>query len=530
MRSFLETLCIYKEKVAIVLDIPKKAEPMWREEVNLPKGNKLQENRKVDVVVVGGGITGITTAYLLQSEGLNVALLEANEILNGTTGHTTAKITAQHDVIYDELIGHIGVEQTKLYYEANNSALQFMKGLIEKENIDCQFSTQDAYLYGATLEFDHRIHKEFRAYEKLNIPCDFKTSLPFQFDIRAATIMKNQAQFHPLQYLVYLAKQFVEKGGVIFENTVANDIEEGTSPTVITRDGHRISCKHVAICTHFPFYDGAGLFFTRMYAKRSYVLAAKTEQKFPGGMYLGADQPTHSLRSATLNGEEVVLIGGEGHKTGQGINTEYHYQSLQRFAEENFNVLSYPYRWSAQDLITIDKIPYIGKLKEKKENIFIATGFKKWGMTHGTVAAQLITDLIMQRKNPYEEVYKPSRFHADPSIRYFLRQNLDVADHFIRGKLDLPKKSVEQLEKGEGNIIYVNSKRAGAYKDESGKIHCVDTTCTHLGCEVNWNAGDSTWDCPCHGSRFSYDGTVIEGPAKTPLKAINLNDEEESTQ
>lgn len=246
-------------------------------------------------------------------------------------------------------------------------------------------------------------------------------------------------------------------------------------------------------------------------------------------MYLGADQPTHSLRSATLNGEEVVLIGGEGHKVGQGINTEYHYQSLQRFAEENFNVLSYPYRWSAQDLITIDKIPYIGKLKESKENIFIATGFKKWGMTHGTVAAQLITDLIMQRKNPYEEVYKPSRFHADPSIRYFLRQNLDVADHFIRGKLDLPKKSVEQLEKGEGNIIYVNSKRAGAYKDEGGKIHCVDTTCTHLGCEVNWNAGDSTWDCPCHGSRFSYDGTVLEGPAKTPLKTINLNDEEFGT-
>ncbi|TYR81679.1 FAD-dependent oxidoreductase [Priestia megaterium] len=512
-------------------DIPKHPEPMWRDTVKFPSFKPLAENRKVDVVVVGGGITGVTTAYLLQKEGLQVALLEASNILNGTTGHTTAKITAQHDVIYDELLSHIGEEKTSLYYQANEQALQFMKNLIEQEKIDCDFSIQDAYLYASTLEFDHRIHKEFRAYQKLNIPCTFETSLPFQFDVRAAAVMKDQAQFHPLKYLTHLVNKFVQAGGFIFENTVATDVEESNSPTVVTRDGHRISCQYIAICSHFPFYDGAGFYFTRMYADRSYVLAAKVDKPFPGGMYLSADQPTRSLRSATINGEEVVLVGGEGHKTGQGINTKFHYQALQRFAEENFNVTAYPYRWSAQDLFTLDKIPYIGPIKKNKTNIFIATGFKKWGMSHSAVAAQLIADSILQQDNPFKDLYDPSRFYADPSIKHFLRQNLDVANHLIKGKLDLPEKGIDQLENDEGAIIYINSKRTGAYKDTDGNIHCVDTTCTHLGCEVNWNVGDRTWDCPCHGSRYSYDGSVVEGPAENPLAIVDLKlNDEKGTQ
>lgn len=504
-------------------NIPKDTEPYWRDHLKFPTYPSLSENRKVDVVVVGGGISGITTAYLLQKEGLNVALIEADNILNGTTGHTTAKITAQHDVIYDELLSHIGEEKTLLYYKANEQALQFMKNLIQTENIDCDFSVQDAYLYGETLEFDHRVRKEFRAYQRLHIPCEFATELPFNFDIRAAAIMKDQAQFHPLKYLLQLVKKFTESGGLIFENTVATDVEESTSPTVVTRDGHRISCKYVVACSHFPFYDGAGFYYTRMYAKRSYVLAAKVEQAYPGGMYLSADQPTHSLRSTKVDGEELILIGGEGHKAGQGINTMFHYESLQRFAEENFNVQHFRYKWSAQDLFTLDKIPYIGPIKESKPNIFIATGFKKWGMTHSTIAAHIIRDAITGKDNPYAELYNPSRFYADPSLKHFFRQNLDVAEHFITGKFSMPEKGLDQLQNDEGSVVYVNSKRTGAYKDPQGKLHCVDTTCTHLGCEVNWNAGDRTWDCPCHGSRFSYDGSVVEGPAKKPLTPVDVN-------
>lgn len=500
--------------------LPKFPEPYWRDSTNFPTFPKLTENIKTEVAIVGAGITGITTAYLLAKEGIKVALIDAGNILNGTTGHTTAKITTQHDLIYDELISNLGEEKARLYYEANDKARQFIKDTVQQHNIQCDFTEEDAYLYTNSADNLHKLTKELEAYKKLGIPGEYVQSIPLPVPIKAALVIRNQAQFHPLRYLKTLVEQFIEAGGVIYENTTADDVEKGSYLQIITKDGHRITCSYVVACSHFPFYDKTSFFFTRMYPERSYVLGVKTKQEYPGGMYLSVDNPNRSLRYTTMGDEKLVLIGGESHKTGQGINMMKHYEALQAFGEETFGIEEIPYRWSTQDLITLDKVPYIGHINENNPNIFVATGYRKWGMTNGTAAALLLKASIMKIDSPYKELYAPSRFHASSDIQSFASINLDVAKHLIEGKLEFALRKPEDLVNGEGAVVRVNGKRAGAYKDDDGKIHIVDTTCTHLGCEVEWNSGDCTWDCPCHGSRFSIQGDVIEGPADKALKKI----------
>lgn len=504
--------------------IPKFPESYWVESSpGLTSYPTLEQSIEADVAVVGGGISGITTAYLLAKEGLSVVLIEAGRLLNGTTAHTTAKITAQHDLIYDELIHQEGEEKASLYYKANHDALQFMKQTIEQNKIDCGFSVQDAYVYTNSDDYINKLEQEMSAYASLGIPGAYVEQTPMQIPAKAAVIMHNQAQFHPLQYLSALTLKFVEAGGKIYENTTAVDVEPGTHPEVITSKGHRIACKHVVSCTHFPFYDGLGFYFARMHADRSYVLGVHVENKCPEGMYLSAEDPKRSIRYAeTAKHGKLLLIGGQSHKTGQGICTINHYEELRKFAETHFQMKEIAYRWSAQDLVTGDKIPYIGRITASSPNVYLATGFRKWGMTNSTAAALLIRDLIMEKDSAYEELYAPSRSIGLGTIKNLIVDNADVAKHLIAGKLEMVHKHPEDLAPDEGSVVKLHGKRAGAYKDSEGKLFLVDTTCTHMGCEVEWNNGDRTWDCPCHGSRFSVSGEVVEGPAEKPLKTLHL--------
>ena len=235
-------------------------------------------------------------------------------------------------------------------------------------------------------------------------------------------------------------------------------------------------------------------------------------------MYISADQPTHSLRSVFIEDQEIVLIGGESHKTGQGGDTLPHYEALEHFGEDVLGIEDILYRWSAQDLITLDKIPYIGAITSSQKNILIATGYRKWGMTNSTAAALLLKDMVLNRKNKFEKLYTPLRFHMNPSLKNFIVENANVLSHLIEGKLETPEKSITNLSNDEGAVISLNGHRKGVYRDIEGKLHMVDTTCTHIGCEVQWNNSERTWDCPCHGSRFSYTGEVVEGPAEKPLQ------------
>ncbi|MFD1463102.1 FAD-dependent oxidoreductase [Paenibacillus farraposensis] len=502
---------------------PQFQESYWLTSTDIPSFPKLDGDIQVDVAIVGAGMTGITTAYLLSKKGLNVAVIDAGRILHGTTGHTTAKITAQHDLIYSEFLSHFGKEQTRLYYEANHEALQFIKQTVEEYNIDCQLKEEDAYVYTCADTYVEKIAAECKAYEELGIPGSYVEQTPLPFSTKAAIMMEKQAQFNPVPFLRYLANQVIRQGGKIYEQTTVVGVEKGNPAIVKTNDGKKITCNHVVSSSHFPFNDLNGLYFARLYAERSYVLAVKSDKIYPGGMYISAETPKHSLRSVLINGEPMVLVGGEGHKTGQGICTFQYYEALEKFAEQTFGIKEIMYRWSAQDLYTLDKLPYIGQEVSSISNILVATGYKKWGMTTSVAAALLNTKLITGEGSPYQDLFSPARFHADPDIKTFVTQNANVAKHLIAGKLEINYRKAEEFQNDEGAVIRVNGKRAGAYRDLEGALHLVDTTCSHLGCEVEWNEAERTWDCPCHGSRYSYQGEVIEGPAKKSLGKVALD-------
>ncbi|HEY4602457.1 MAG TPA: FAD-dependent oxidoreductase [Cerasibacillus sp.] len=498
-------------------------EPIWRHTINLPTFPPLNENIEVDVGIVGAGITGITAAYLLtEQHGLNVAILDSDIILNGTTGHTTAKITAQHSLIYDELIKHFGEDDARLYYEAQVEASDLIKHLIEKLQIDCDLTEEDAYIFTNDEKYVKKLQSEKKAYDQLGIKGELLDQMPIDIPMKLALRMNNQAQFHPLAYLKHLVEELEKAGAKLFEKTTAVDIEFNKRPAIITEQGKRVICKNVIVASQFPFYDGQGFYPMRMYPERAYVLAVKPTTKYPGGMYINAESPTRSVRSVHYNGEELLLIIGENHKTGQGKETMHHYQALEDFAKKIIQTSEPLLRWSTQDLTTLDKVPYIGPITSTHQNVFVATGYRKWGMTNGTIAAKIISDQISGMKNGYEKLFTPSRFQMDPGLKQFATINLDVAKHMIKGKFDNTEdiKAIEKMQPGEALITRVNGNRTGVYMDENHKVHLVDTTCTHLRCEVEWNSGDHTWDCPCHGSRFSYAGEVVTGPAKKPLKRI----------
>ncbi|MBB3111277.1 glycine/D-amino acid oxidase-like deaminating enzyme/nitrite reductase/ring-hydroxylating ferredoxin subunit [Paenibacillus phyllosphaerae] len=500
-------------------DMPKS---YWRESSSVPDCGALDNNLTVDVAIVGGGITGITTAYLLSKAGVKVALVEADSLFSGTTGHTTAKLTAQHDLIFDQLIHSHSEEAARQYYEANRDGMNLLKQIIDEHGIDCGYVEEDAYVYAQSVDSLKKLNKEADAYAKLGIPGGFVESIPLQLPNHGAVVMKGQARFHPLRYLSALASLITQAGGLLYDRTAVSRIDEdGPRPTVVTERGLRIMADHVLICSHFPFYDKHGLYFARLHAERSYVLAVRSQMTYPGGMYLSAEDPKRSLRLAEVeDGQQLLLVGGGNHKTGQGICTIDYYESLRDFALKHFQVESIPYRWSAQDLTTLDKLPYIGQLTEDKPRILVATGFAKWGMSNSQAAAQLLTDYVLERSNPYQELFTPQRFHLIPDVKNAIVQNADVFKNLVAGKVELVRQSPDDLANGEGGVVTIGGKRAGAYRDDEGALHMVDTTCTHMGCEVEWNDGERSWDCPCHGSRFSYKGEVMEGPAHEPLQRV----------
>ncbi|NLD49188.1 MAG: FAD-dependent oxidoreductase [Clostridiaceae bacterium] len=478
----------------------------------------LDEDIKVDVAIIGGGITGISCAYYLNKEGFKIAVLEADHIVQGTTGHTTAKITSQHELIYNKIINQMGEELAKQYADANESAIAEIRRIAEENDINCDYTVQPAYVYTKKDDYIKKISDEVEAASKLGIKASFTKEIPFSIPIKAAVRFDNQAQFHPRKYLLALAKILSGSGCNIFEKTRAVDIEENSGYVITTDNGKKVGAQKLIIASYYPFYNKHGAYFTRLYSERSYVIAVKAREKYPGGMYINVEEPARSLRYQDSEDGELMLVGGDHHKTGQGDDTRAHYEALIDFANEIFTVQDILYRWSTQDCMTMDGLPYAGHYTSNTPNMYIATGFGKWGMTNSTVSAMIIRDLILNGQSPWQDVYNPSRKTVAASAKNFVVENLDVAKHLIGGKL-APLPDDIDIEPGEGKVIETNGQRTGAYRDEKGSLHLVNTTCTHMGCELNWNSAEKSWDCPCHGSRFSYDGDIIEGPAVKPLSS-----------
>lgn len=492
-------------------------QPYWMASTKSTDYPVLDKDIKVDVAVVGGGIVGITTAYLMKQENLKVAVIEADRIVQGTTGHTTAKVTSQHNLIYSKLIKHLGKEKAQQYADANEYAITFIEQLINEKKIDCDFSKQAAYVYTQSDKYIQQIQSEVEAATSLGIKAYYTEELLLPFKVKAAERFDNQAQFHPRKYILALARDIPGDGCYIFEQTRAVDFHEGNPCTVITEGGQKVTAGKVIIASHFPAYGSNGYYFARMYPERSYALGVTIKEKFPGGMYITAEDPGRSLRFTPYENGELVIIGGEHHKTGEGPNTNIHYENLIEFVKETYEVTGIPFRWSTQDYTTLDDVPYVGKITSKNPDFFVATGFKKWGMTNGTASAILLKDLIVKGESPWAPVYDPSRFEGDPMIKNFATSNFDVAKHLIGDKLKPVSRDID-IKPGEAKIIVHDNKKVGIFKDKKNKIHAVNVTCTHMGCDLAWNAAELSWDCPCHGSRFTYEGDIIEGPALKSLR------------
>ena len=474
---------------------------------------KLTENIKTDIAIVGGGIVGILCAYFLSSQRVKTAVFEADRILKGTTGHTTAKITSQHELRYQK-IQKISKDYAQQYASANQTAIKMFENIIKQHSIECDFTSDSAYVYTRQDNYIEQIQKEAEIASSLGIAASYLQSTPLPLDIKAAVRYDNQAKFHPRKFLLPLADITVKSGGQIFEQTRIADLEhENNTYYLKTMDNCQITADKVIIASHYPFFNKAALYFSRIYPERSYVVAIKAKEKYPGGMYITAETPPgRSIRNLNADNGELILVTGEHHKTGQGEDTINHYKNLVLFAKEHFTVTDMPFHWSTQDCMSVDDIPLVGHYTDDTENLFVATGFGKWGMTNSMASSMLLSDLILNKPNQWQDVYSPSRHDIMASAKTFIVENANVAKELIKGKLENAPDNIE-IKNGEGKVIEINSQRAGAYRDENGKLHIVNTTCTHMGCELNWNSAEKTWDCPCHGSRFGIDGDIIEGPA-----------------
>lgn len=473
-------------------------ESVWRHQCDIKGRPALEQDLDVETAIIGGGMAGILIADALQQSGHQVVVLEADRIAGGQTQNTTAKITAQHGLKYAKLIHEIGSEAARQYAEANQDAIQAFREMIESRNISCNFEEKRAYLYGDHLA---QLQEETEAAASLGLPASLVHQVPIPLPCAGSVCFDGQAQFNPLQFL-----QAVSRDLTIFEGTSVQIVEDN----VLKTEHHTIRAEHIVFATHYPFVNIPGLYFARMHQERSYVLALK-HAELVDGMFIGAGENSYSLRTY----EDMLLFGGENHRTGKNQDGG-RYDALRQKANELFPHSREVAHWSAQDCITADGVPYIGRYSHSHSNWYVATGFQKWGMTSSMVSAIIIRDLICGKDNPWIQVFDPGRFHANdlPGVAVETGQAIKGLTKLL---FQIPSEEVEHLPNGHGGVVFFHGKKMGVYKEDDGSIHAVELRCPHLGCQVEWNQDERSWDCPCHGSRFDYFGQLISGPAQKDI-------------
>jgi glycine/D-amino acid oxidase-like deaminating enzyme/nitrite reductase/ring-hydroxylating ferredoxin subunit len=482
----------------------------------------LDRDIEADVIVVGSGITGLTTARLLAGRGVSVVVIEARKLCYGTTGFTTAKVTSLHSTIYSELSEKWGEETAAIYAAANQSALTKVRELAAADGIECDLREASAYTYAEASEHLPGIEAEVEAARRAGLDVSFTTESELPYEVAGAVRLDGQAQFHPRQYCLGLAEALVKEGGLIFENSPALELDAATA--TVTTDAATARGGAVVVATQIPFVNRGG-HFARMTPSRSYALGLRSIAPAMEGMYISVDQPTRSLRST---GDGYLIVGGEGHSVGTDEDTNRRYHALESWAAERFPSAATEYRWSAQDYRSVDRLPYIGRLSKGADRVFVATGFAKWGMTNGTLAAMIISDLVEGTANPWAETFDSTRTGLGHGLVDVVSAGIDFAKHFVGDRIGPIFRTADDLPSGTGAVVLSDGQKVAAFRDDAGELHTVSATCSHLGCLVSFNTAERSWDCPCHGSRFDIDGNVLHGPATKSL-AVKEPGSESST-
>ena len=495
---------------------------LWQGTVNpyAALSNKFT-NTVFDVAIVGGGITGITLGLELQKAGKLCIVLEAKNLCFGTTGGTTAHINTLLDNPYPAIISDFGKEAAQLVARSATEAIALIERNIGTYNIDCGFERASAYLFAQDEKQTKELDDIYNACQAVGVESKYSNGIPIPINFRKALEVPGQAKFHPVRYVQSLARAFEDLGGIIVEQCRVKNIEEAEIVSIETSIDN-LKAKTVVYATHIP--PGINLLHLRCPAYRSYAMSVKlNDQKYPEGLTYDMYDPYHYYRTQVIDGENYLIVGGEDHKTGENTNTNKSFLQLESHIRSHFDIAEISHRWSSQYYEPVDGLPYIGKLPGARENILVATGYGGNGITYSHVAALELANIILFGESRYNALFSPGRMKPVAGFTEFVKHNTDVVSQFV-GKWFATERLEEfsSLAPDEGKVVKLNNETMALYKDEHGSLHAVNPTCTHMKCSVAWNAAEKSWDCPCHGARYSIEGDVLNGPADANLELIEL--------
>lgn len=507
------------------LDQQGQPHPVWMGSTPQPRFPSLPSDLRVDVAVVGAGITGLTTAALLRQQGLTVAVLTQGRVGQGASGHTTAHLTQVLDVDYTTLVNDFGREIAHLAVHASGAAIDIIQRLCREFGMDCHLRRISGYRYTERAEEIENLRADAQAGRDLGLPIELVTTLPLQIKPKAAFRITDQGEFHPLRYLLGLAHVVHGNGGYVFEDTLVEDYHTG-SPCILKTPRGTITCGHLVIATHTPMGKVLSI-QSRLNPTNTYAIAARLQHPATAGVYWDMAEPYHYIRTYP-NDDTLLIVGGCDHHTGENTDASQHHRDLVEYTRQRFPVESIEYRWSHQVFNSADGLPFIGAMPGA-DNVYFGSGYSGNGMTFGTVAGVIITDLMLNRSNSWAAAFTPSRIKPIAAARDAITENLTTAWRFVADRLATPEaQSTLDVQMGQGKIVEIEGNKAAVYRDNRNKLHVMSPVCRHMGCFVNWNNDQHTWDCPCHGGRYSATGHLLSGPPTRGLERQVSAEEEEA--
>ena len=479
-------------------------------------------NKDYDVVIVGGGVTGITTALQLQKSGLQCVVVEAHNLCFGTTGGTTAHLNTFFDTTYDYIEKDFGEDAAQLVAKATNRALDLYRSNIEEYNIDCGYEQKDGYMYSQDEKQTEELEKIYNASIRAGVDVAYTDRIPIPVEFQKAIVFHEQANVHASRYVYALAKALEDKGGIILQNCMVKEVKGEGLLEVETTQG-TIKGRNVIWATHIP--PGVNLLHFRCAPYRSYAIAVTlNDEAYPDGLAYDMYDPYHYYRTQIINEKKYLIVGGEDHKTAHEENTEGCFHKLEAHVRKYFNVKEVAFKWSSQFFEPADGLAYIGHLPGNPSNVYVATGYSGNGMTYSHITALLFTDLLTKGESEYAKLFDPDRLKPIAGFADFMKENIDVVKEFFGKRLSKEKLTeLSDLANGEARVVKYEGKSIALYKDDNGDIHAVSPVCPHAKCSVGWNSAEKSWDCPCHGSRFDVNGEVLTGPSKAPLEVIEID-------